>query len=92
MIWLLIVPLIILWAFLQPYGTGQSRRSMRTQRRKARELGIPPEALDYRHRGVPPEKVRIPLWVEVTCGLLALLILGSLFGELFLEWITGKAL
>lgn len=28
MIWLIIVPLIILWAFLQQHGTGQSRRSM----------------------------------------------------------------
>jgi hypothetical protein len=53
MIWLLIVPLVVFWAILMDRyltATGnwpQSRRSLRRQRKKARDLGVDPADVPY---------------------------------------------
>lgn len=65
MVWLLIVPLIILWAFVQKAyvdSTGHSmptRRAAKYQRRKARTLGMDPEEVPYRPRVQPMEKPKL---------------------------------
>lgn len=66
MIWLLVVPLIIFWAFLQKQivdSTGaapRSRRSFRGQRRKAAKMGMDAQGVPYNLRSIPMENFKIP--------------------------------
>lgn len=61
MFWLLLIPLIILWAVFQRNileTTGrspQSRASLRRQRREARKLGIDPRDLHVNYRSHPSD-------------------------------------
>lgn len=81
---MLLAALMILWAFLQKAAldaTGhapRSRRSYRSQRRKARQLGVRPEDLDYNAPVTPLEPVRIPKAIEWACGIAAAVIFAAL--------------
>jgi hypothetical protein len=65
MVWLLIVPLIVLWAFTQKAytdATGQApptRGALRYQRRKARKFGVSPEDVPHNPRVRPAETGRL---------------------------------
>jgi hypothetical protein len=79
MIWLVLVPLVILWAFVGRHiaeTTGsfpRSRGSMRNQRRKATKLGLNPESVAYNPRLTPYEPLKIPRWITWSCGAFTLL-------------------
>jgi hypothetical protein len=94
-IWLLIIPLIVLWAILQKNivettGRGpQSRSSLRRQRRAARKLGIDPAALDYQYRSEPVEYDEIKAKVDRLGWMtlpFTLLVLGYFVGALMGWW------
>jgi hypothetical protein len=85
MIWLLLLPLLILFFWLQKHYVDQtgenprSRSSVRRQRREARKSGIAPEALDYNYRFTPASTpFRVPRWLEIVLLFCTVSIIGAL--------------
>jgi hypothetical protein len=90
MVWLIIIPLIILWAFIQHHiveTTGQApraRSSLRHQRRKARKMGLDFEEVPYTPRERPLEPYKFSrrtnrIFLVLAIVLWAVILLPALF-------------